>query len=120
MINQFDKLQVFQQSHKFVLEVYKITKAFPQNERYRLVDQICRSASSVPANIVEGNSRQSKKEYIQFLYQAKGSMTETQYHLLLAKDLGYIEKIIFENLINQGDEIGKMISGLIKYLKTKT
>ena len=120
MINQFDKLQVFQQSHKFVLEVYKITKAFPQNEKYHLVDQICRSASSVPANIVEGNSRQSKKEYIQFLYQAKGSMTETQYHLLLAKDLGYIEKIIFDNLINQGDEIGKMISGLIKYLKTKT
>lgn len=120
MINQFDKLQVFQQSHKFALEVYKVTKAFPQNERYRLVDQICRSASSVPANIVEGNSRQSKKEYIQFLYQAKGSMTETQYHLLLAKDLGYIEKIVFDNLINQGDEIGKMISGLIKYLKTKT
>lgn len=119
MINNFDQLKTVQEAHKFVLSVYKLTSKFPKDERYRLVDQICRSASSVPANIVEGNSRHGKKEFIQFLYQAKGSLSETQYHLLLAKDLKIIEDKNFNVLISQSDEIGRMISGLIKYLKSK-
>lgn len=57
------------------------------------------------------------KEFIQFLYQAKGSLAETQYHLMLAKDLNIIKELEFASLIAESDEIGKMISGLIKYLK---
>lgn len=117
MINTFDKLQVLQQAHKFVLKIYALTISFPQIEKHRLTSQICRSSSSVPANIVEGNSRHSKKEFIQFLYQAKGSLAETQYHLMLAKDLNIIKELEFASLIAESDEIGKMISGLIKYLK---
>ena len=119
MINTFDKLQVLQQAHQFVLKIYSLTQSFPLSERHRLISQICRSSSSVPANIVEGNSRHSKKEFIQFLYQAKGSLAETQYHLMLAKDLKIIKDSEFLLLITQSDEIGKMISGLIKYLKNK-
>lgn len=120
VINKFDNLRVFKEAHRFNLKVYKLTKIFPNDEKYRLIDQICRSASSVPANIVEGNARQSKKEFIQFLFQAKGSLSETQYHLMLAKDLGIIEIKIFDELVSESDEIGKMISGLISYLKKST
>ena len=120
MINNFDKLKVLEFAHKLTLEIYKLSKNFPSDERFRLTDQICRSSSSVPANIVEGSCRKTKKEYIQFLYQAKGSLAETQYHLLLAKDLKLINQDIFENLINKSDEIGRMLSGLILYLRSKT
>lgn len=116
MINKFDELKVLSESHQLVLKIYQITKSFPIEERFRLTDQLCRSASSVPANIAEGNSRKSKKEFIQFLYQAKGSLSETQYHLLLAKDLKLIEINIFDELIISSDQIGRMISGLITYL----
>ncbi len=119
MINQFDKLAVLDKAHKFNLKIYKLIKDFPSEEKFRLIDQICRSASSVPANIVEGNCRKTTNEFIQFLYQAKGSLSETQYHLLLAKDLKIINIEIFNELISESDEIGRMISGLISYLKTK-
>lgn len=118
MLNQNDKLRVLLQAHGFVLKIYKLTNKFPKEEKFRLINQICRSASSVPANIAEGNCRQSKKEFIQFLYQAKGSLSETQYHLLLAKDLGLIDTKTYTDLINESDEIGKMISGLISYLRS--
>ena len=119
MINNFNELKVFQKSHVFNLKVYNLTKKFPSEEKFRLIDQICRSASSVPANIVEGSCRKTTNEFIQFLYQAKGSLSETQYHLLLAKDLKIIDMKIFEELICESDEIAKMISGLISYLKSK-
>jgi len=120
MINKFDELKVFQKSHAFNLKVYNLAKNFPSEEKFRLIDQICRSTSSVPANIVEGNSRKTTNEFIQFLYQAKGSLSETQYHLLLAKDLKIIDIKIFDELISESDEIAKMISGLISYLKSKS
>lgn len=116
MINKFDELKILSESHKLVLKIYQITKSFPVEERFRLTDQLCRSSSSVPANIAEGNSRKSKKEFIQFLYQAKGSLSETQYHLLLAKDLMLIKEDIFQELIVSSNQIGRMISGLITYL----
>ena len=119
MINKFDELKVFQKSHIFNLKIYNLTKNFPLEEKFRLIDLICRSASSVPANIVDGNSRKTTNEFIQFLYQAKGSLSETQYHLMLAKDLKIISNENFSELIFESDEVGKMISGLISYLKSK-
>ncbi|MCF7890536.1 four helix bundle protein [Candidatus Bipolaricaulota bacterium] len=77
------------------------------------------SKSSVPANIVEGQARQTTKEYIQFLYQARGSLAETKYHLRLATDLDYIEQRVYESLIDNCDSVGKMLNGLINSLKNK-
>jgi len=119
MINNTDNLKVLKLAHEFTIKIYKLTKNFPAEERFRLTDQICRSSSSVPANIVEGNSRKTTKEFTQFLYQAKGSLAETQYHLMLSKDLGLIDNNIYLDLIKMSDEIGMMITGLIKYLSTK-
>lgn len=119
MKNKFEDLKVWQLAHSLTLKIYKIVKDFPSDEKYSLADQIKRSTSSVPTNIVEGNERQSKKEFIQFLFTAKASLAETKYHLLLSRDLGYIKVTDYESLITLSDEIGKMINGLINYLRSK-
>lgn len=116
--NRFEKLEVWREAHKLVIDIYRITKKFPAEEKFRLIDQICRSASSVAANIVEGNSRQHKTEYLQFLYMSKGSLEETKYHLLLAKDLGYLSASGYEELIVRCNSVGSLLGGLIKYLKS--
>ena len=115
--NKFEKLKVWQLAHQLTLNVYRITKNFPRDEHYSLCDQIKRSSSSIPANIAEGNERKTTKEFTQFLYNAKGSLAETKYHLLLAKDLNYISIEEYQKLSQQTSDISKMLSSLIKYLK---
>ena len=118
MRNRFEDLEVWQVSHKLVLKVYKITNKFPREEKYRLGDQLRRSASSVPTNIVEGSSRAHKKEFAQFLNLARGSLAETKYHLLLAKDLNYLEEEMYQELQRDCEKVGRMLFGLRKHLKT--
>ncbi|WP_455392252.1 four helix bundle protein [[Eubacterium] cellulosolvens] len=86
-IRTYMDLDVWKMSHKLVVNVYKLTKEFPKNELYGLVSQLRRAATSIPANIAEGNGKQNVKEYIRFLYAAKSSSNETRYFLLLSKDL---------------------------------
>jgi len=117
-MKSFENLDVWKAAHKSVLEIYKITKKFPEDERFRLIDQLCRSAASVPANISEGTGKKTLNEYIQFLYNARGSLEETRYHLILARDLDYIDKKEFETLSEQYNSVGKMLNGLIKSLKS--
>ena len=116
-IKGFEDLKVWQKSHELALEVYKVTQQFPNEEKFGLTSQIRRSAVSVAANIAEGSKRQHLKEYIQMLYIAQGSLSETNYYLLLAKDLNYLTDKNYQELFNHGEEIGKMLSGLINSLK---
>ncbi|WP_299017540.1 four helix bundle protein [uncultured Polaribacter sp.] len=83
-------LQVWKLAHQLTLDVYQVSSNFPSSEKYGLISQVRRSASSVPTNIIEGQGREYKKEFIQFLYIAKGSLEEANYQLFLAKDLRYI------------------------------
>ena len=99
-----------------VLEVYRITKSFPAEEKFGLVSQFRRAASAVPTNIVEGHRRKSKKEYLYFLNVADGSLEETKYHFILARDLDYVTDLEFEKICEMTDEIGRMLSGLRKSL----
>ena len=69
-LESWKELEVWQKAHSLVLEIYKLTAKFPNAERFRLTDQLCRAASSIPANIVEGQARQTTKEYVHFLYNA--------------------------------------------------
>src|SRR3990167_2199779 len=98
MKNRFENLEVWKKSHMLVLKIYKVTSEFPEDERYRLGNQLRRSAASVTTNIVEGNSRASKKEFGHFLDMAKSSLEETKYHLLLSRDLGYLKTKLYEEL----------------------
>ena len=118
-MESWKELKVWRKAHSLVLEIYKLTAEFPNVERFRLTDQLCRAAASVPANIVEGQSRQTTKEYIQFLYNARGSLEETRYHLLLAKDLGFLEENDHGALEIEYGIASKMLNRLIQSLKQK-
>jgi four helix bundle protein len=117
---QWKKLKVWQETHKLVLEIYKLTASFPQSEIYGLVNQLKRAASSVPANIVEGQSRNTTKDYLHFLYNSRGSLEEVLYFLLLARDLGFLSADSCEVIEKGYESASKMLNGLIKSLRAKT
>jgi four helix bundle protein len=119
MIKSFEDLKIWQEAHRLTLEVYKLTGKFPSEERYSLISQVRRSASSVGANIVEGFSRNTTKEFIQFLYNARGSLEETIYHFLLARDLCYLKEDKYLNIRNDYNRLARSINALINSLKNK-
>jgi len=112
-----NNLEVWKLAHQLTLEVYMISKKFPSSELYGLTSQVRRSSSSVPTNIIEGQGRQYKKEFIQFLYIAKGSLEEANYQLLLAKDLSYISNEEYNELNILCTRVKMMLYKLIKSLK---
>ena len=117
-IRSFQDLQVWQKGHSLVLIIYKKTKYFPDEERFGLVNQVRRSAASICANIAEGGKK-STKEFSRFLEIADGSLEETKYHLILSRDLGYIDSQSYSQLASLCDEIGRMLNALIKSLRPK-
>lgn len=116
-IERFTDITAWQKGHQLVLTIYKITKTFPQEEIYALVNQMRRCAISVTSNIAEGFSRKSYKEKIQFYAIALGSLTELQNQLLVARDVEYISKDNFSVLGGQTVEVHKLLNGLIKGAK---
>lgn len=113
------ELEVWKLSHEMVLEVYRLTRSFPEQEKFRLIGQWCRAASSVPANIVEGNARYSRKEYIQFLTTARASLEEARYHGLLARDLQYIKSLEYDQFEARAERISRMLNAFLRSLKAK-
>ena len=117
MGTHWTKLKVWQKAHDLVLEIYRITSVFPKSEAYGLVDQLKRAACSVPANIVEGQSRNTTKEYLSFLYNARGSLEEVRYFLLVSHDLKFLPVAAYKRLEGEYESTSKMLNGLIKSLK---
>ncbi|MFH1527145.1 MAG: four helix bundle protein [Bacteroidota bacterium] len=115
-IKSFKDLVVWQKSHELTLEIYKITLNFPSEEKFGLTSQMRRAAYSIPANIVEGHSRKSKKEFLQFLSIAKGSLEELKYFIILSSDLEYINNEITEQLESMSEEVSKMLYAFTKSL----
>ena len=116
-IESWRDLLVWQKAHAGALEVYRATQAFPGDERYRLTDQLCRAAASVPTNIAEGKGRGSLAEFRQFLVVARGSTEETRYLLLLARDLGLLSPEAHAQLEARYTEVSKMTNALLRSLK---
>lgn len=116
-MSNYKKLKVWEDAHKFTIDIYNITKTFPNNEQYGLTSQIRRSASSVPTNIVEGSGQLTRSNYIRFLGMAQGSAYEAEYQVLLAKDLGYLKLEEYDSLNKKIKDIIYMLFGLIKSLK---
>ncbi len=112
-------LDVWKKSHGLVKEIYKITTSFPREELYGLTSQIRRAVVSVPTNIVEGFSRNSTKEYIQFLFNSRGSLEEFRYLVSLAKDLDFLSEEIYKDLEKRCEEISKMLNALIVSLRKR-
>lgn len=108
----FQKLTVWQESKKLVVDVYHLLENFPNFEKYALCDQIRRAIVSVPSNIAEGSGRKSLKEQIHFLEIAYGSLMESYNQLLIAVDLTYITEESVETIKSTIDKVAKMINGL--------
>jgi len=116
-MKDFRGLAVWRQAHSLVLDIYRATGSFPKQELFGLTSQIRRAAASIPTNIAEGCGRDGDAELGRFLNIAKGSTSEVEYLLQLARDLNYIELQTEEQLTLQTVEIRKMLYGLQKSLR---
>jgi four helix bundle protein len=116
-MKDFRKLKVWEKSHVLVLSIYKVTLNFPKDEMYGLTNQMRRASVSIPSNIAEGCGRDSEKEFIRFLQITFGSANELEYQLILSKNLSYINSDVFDKLMNNIQEVKKMLSALIKKIK---
>jgi four helix bundle protein len=106
----FQDLVVWQKAHQFVLSVYRFSELFPNNELYGLTSQLRRSAVSIPANIAEGFKKKTKPDKAKFLNIAQGSLEESRYYLILAKDLNYGDST---GLNEQIEEVSKLLEGYL-------
>lgn len=116
-MKDFRSLRVWEKAHELALRVYPDTTGFPREETYGLMSQIRRAAASVPANIAEGCGRGGDGEFSRFVQIAMGSASELEYHLLLAKDLRFLDEPHFRSLEESVTEVKKMLSSLIRKLK---
>ena len=116
-IKSFTDLNAWIEGHKLVLMIYSMTKLFPEEEMFGLVSQMRRCAVSITSNIAEGFSRRSYKEKVQFYSTAQGSVTELQSQLLVARDVGLLEREKFQEVALQSVKVHKIINGLIKSSK---
>jgi four helix bundle protein len=115
-IKNFKDLKVWQKGMELVEIVYRSTSSFPSTETYGIVSQMRRAAVSIPSNIAEGFMRRHNKEYKQFLYIVLGSLAELETQVILAKELGFLERDQDDTFLNNIEELNKMVTGLIKCL----
>jgi four helix bundle protein len=115
-VKDFRDLKVWEKAHEFVLETYRESRGFPTDERFGLTAHIRRSASSITSNIAEGCGRETDKDFARFLTIAAGSASETEYQLLLARDLGYLSSESHIHLNSQVNEVKRMLNSLIQTL----
>ena len=118
-VSSVEDLVVFKKSHQLTLDLYNLTKKFPADEKFGLISQIRRASSSICANLMEGSHRNNRKEYRQFVGIARGSVGELKYHILLAKDLGYIDDS-YNMFIEEINSISKMLFRLKNSLTPHT
>ena len=119
-LSRFEDLDCWREARQLTRLVYDAIHQNPSWQKdIRLCSQIQSAAGSVMANIAEGFVRRSSKEFVQFLFIAMSSSAEVRSHLYIAVDQGYLSKDAFESIYSQADKVGRIISGLIKYLRTK-
>jgi four helix bundle protein len=116
-IKEFTDLKVWQESKKLAVLIYQITKKFPKEEMFSLIDQMRRAVISISSNIAEGFGRQTYKEKIQFYYQAQGSLTELKNQLLISQSIGYIQDSDLKPLLDQLTTVHQLLQGLIRKSK---
>jgi len=122
-MQNYKDLKVWVKAHLFTLAVYEASRLFPKEEIYSLTNQLRRAASSIPANIAEGCGKNTQAEFAHFLNIALGSANESEYFLILSKDLKYLNQVDFDDLSSMINEIKAMLISLInkvREIKLKT
>jgi len=113
-MKNYKELRVWEKAHTLTLAIYGATCAFPKEELYGLTSQLRRAAASIGANIAEGSGRRTEGEICRFLQIARGSASELEYHVLLARDLRFLTDADFVKLTKQADEVQRMLTALIE------
>ena len=113
-MRDYTKIVAWQKADDLTVAIYDATRGFPKDEVYALTSQLRRAAYSAPSNVAEGAARESQKDYLHFLYIARGSLTETRYFIHLSGRLGYLRIEQAESLIEQADECLRILGGLIR------
>lgn len=114
---EYTDLDVWKETRALVLQLYVVTKQFPEEERYGLASQIKKSAISVPSNIAEGCGRRTSADTLYFLHIARGSLYEVETQLYLASDLKYIKEEQFTKTMKKVVDCKKLLNGFINYFK---
>lgn len=112
------QLKVWDRSHELALSIYRATKDFPKEELYGLTSQIRRASISMPTNIAEGCGRNTDADFAGFLQIAMGSASETEYQLILARDLGFLPGDMYMKLHSDVEEVKRMLASLLKTVRT--
>lgn len=115
----FEDLEVFKKAIELMVSLYRLTENFPRSEMYGLTSQVRRSSGSVVAHIAEGQGRLSFGEWRQMLSQARGSLFETEAHLIAAKELSYLDPETFATIRAQARHVGRLLHGLIRYVQRR-
>ncbi|HJX89733.1 MAG TPA: four helix bundle protein [Pyrinomonadaceae bacterium] len=111
-----EKLDLWKKAIEFVVSIYKATESFPKDEKFGLTSQLRRAAVSIVANIAEGAGRKSSKEFRQFLSHSQGSASEVDTELVIAHRLNYLSRMDYDNLSEDLDHIGRMLTRLSQSL----
>ena len=117
MVSDFKRLKVWHKSINFAAMVYKMTKYFPNSEKFGLTSQIRRAAVSISGNIAEGCGKSTKKDFARYLYNAYGSVKEVENYLILASKLDIISNMKYDETMPHCEEVSKMLFSLIKSLE---
>jgi four helix bundle protein len=116
-MKDFRDLRVWETSHQLTLDIYRLTAVFPKSELYGLTSQIRRSSSSIGANIAEGCGKRGNNEFQRYLQIASGSASELDYHLLLSRDLGFLQDSDYRKLETGLTELRKMLTALLQKIE---
>src|SRR5713226_1900678 len=119
-MRDYTKIEAWRLADDLTVAVHERTRAFPKEEMYGLTSQLRRASYSVPANIVEGASRESKRDYLHFLYISRGSLSETQYFIHLARRLGYLTSDEADKLHTQTKQTFGCLHGLIRAVEKES
>ena len=111
-MQRFTEIKAWQRGHQLVLSVYRATTGFPNVERYGLISQLRRAALSVPTNIAEGSKRTGRIEYARFLNIAEASLAETEYLIMVGRDLGYMTQLMAKPLLAHVGDLARMLHSL--------
>jgi four helix bundle protein len=118
-MKDFRDLRVWEESHKLTLEIYRITADFPKYELYGLTSQIRRCSASIGANIAEGCGKRGNNEFQRYLQIASGSASELDYHLLLSRDLGFLQEPQYWSLEKSLTKLRKMMTSLLQKIESE-
>jgi four helix bundle protein len=118
MIQSYRDLVAWKKAMDLVTMIYRVTNKFPKEELFGLVSQLRRAAVSIPSNIAEGQARSSRGEFQLFLGHARGSLSELETQILIARNLDYVDETETNSLLERASEVGRVLNGLLASLKS--